>query len=252
MLTIFAIIAVYLIIKNKLNIELIILREYRYFSYKSYYTKSLDYFFKVFSLKQRMKYVIHQCNKRNPNPKDLLLLALAYSKMGVLYNDYAIYYLKKYANGNKYYGIPFRLLIDENGKTKIPNHSEIISIQWHKIYTLLAIKLDQNLEFEQALKYIDITLHLNPIVYSYYDEPYIIYSQILYHNNDLKNAINVLNRGINESKNEYTKELCLNLISKYTNYMRNNRIYKIKNFKRLRLNMESKKIYDLTTGEIIK
>lgn len=198
-----------------------------------------------------MKYVIYYCNKKKPKPKDLLSLGLAYSKMGALYNEYAIYYLKKYINGNKYYRIPFRLLTDKNGEFKIPNNSEIISMQWYKIYKLLAIKLDQNLEFEQALKYIDITLHINPKIYSYDDEPFITYSQILYHNNNLKDTIDVLRRGVNESKNEYTKELCLNLITKYTNYMYNNQIYKIKNFKRLRLSMKSKKNYDLTTGEII-
>ncbi len=245
------IIVIYKMVQNKLDIELIILREYHFFSYKNYYTKILNYFFKIFSSNSRMKYVIYRCNKKCPKPKDLFLLALAYSKMGTLYNNYAIYYLEKYINGNKYYGIPLKLLTNKNGYMKIPNRSEIISIQWYKIYKLLAIKLDQNLEFEKALKYIDITLHIDPQSWDYYDEPFVLYAQILYHNNDLKSAISVLRRGVSESKNEYTKDTCLNLISKYENYINKNHLYNIKNSKRLRIDINSEKIYDLTTGEII-
>ena len=199
-------------------------------------------FIKSMEFKERMFYVINSCNKVNPTKKEQFLLALAYSRLGTLYNNYSIYYLELYLKDNKYY-------IKE-----IPgcnNKIEIINYQNTMFNLILSTKYEEDLEYDKALRHAFMSKGMND-TYPKYGDSYLQISNILYKKSDYKNAIINLNEAIRKcndinKKNDYQK-----IINKYNQQKDKGFIYKPRKIKRLRLDMNENITYDLTTGEIIK
>lgn len=197
---------------------------------------------KNMNFKERMWFVINSCNSINPTKQEQFLLALAYCNLGTLYNNYAIYYIELYLKDHDFYDKKFRSCNNRNDK---------INYQWVLFNYKLACKYKEDLNYNKALKYAFMAKGMNDS----FSKPFDVYdliSDILYKMGDLENAIANLNEGIRKVSNKYEKERLVKLLNTYQDYKSKGKLYKQKNVKRLRIDMTTNLIYDLTTGEIIE
>ena len=234
-------------IKYELPFDLDIAEEiinYHYNFYGNYLNnKKIMNFIKDNKSKDRMFYVLNCCDLNNPSKREQFIIALAYNLLSKEYNNYAIKYLKMYLADNKYYIKNFKPEMEP---------VDSISYQWLIFYKALAIKYDDNLEYDKALKYIDMALHIDFSMCKEYEEPYLMYAQISYHLNDYTNIKKILTRGIKETKSNYNKQKYSEELKRYLLLEKNNKIYKPNNTIRKRIDVNTGSIYNLTTGEIIK
>lgn len=205
---------------------------------------------KSMNFNERLWFVINSCNKTNPSTQERFLLALAYNDLGSFYNEYAIYYLKQYVERHEFYNKRFSHCETQN---------DIINYQWCLFNFLLSNKYLQDMQYDEALKYAFVSKGMsNDFAKPYYAlfskryDDYGLISEILYKKNNIKRAITNLYDGINQVKDNNLKSKYYKQIEKYNNYLKDNKIYKPTNKKRIRLDMNTNHIYNLTTGEIIQ
>ncbi len=226
--------------ENSLYIaEEIINYEYHFFG--NYFNNSqvMD-FIKNTNYKDRFKYVINCCNKENPSECELFLLALAYNRLGSLYNDITIHYINTYLSSKNFYDKPLKYTT---------NDKDILGYQINLFYSILAMKYDENLEYDKALSCAMTSLSI-PSEKRYF-QPYSLIAQIYYHKNNIDEAIKYLTDGINDKNLKYKEDL-KKMINNYKEFEVLGKKYVSKNIKRPRYNLQETYLYDLTTGEILE
>jgi len=227
---------------TKLDISEFIL-DYTYsFSSRYMLYNGMTDFIKSMNYKDRMYYIINSCNTINPSIKEQFLLSLAYNNLGSMYNEYTIRYIEMYLHDYNFYNKQFRGCTTNEDK---------INYQINMFNILLANKYSEDLEYEKAL---NCALKAKGMSDSYAKrwEPYYTISTILYKMNDYKNAIINLNEGLRKIDNKYDKKNCIELLKELKDKQKRNYIYKPKKIVRKRIDPQTNKIYDLTTGEIIE
>lgn len=191
-----------------------------------------------------ISYVINFYNKQNESKEKYYYLSILYYYSTQEYIDLAIYYCElfmkdfKVYNGDIYYNL------------NNFNYNTLWKYQFHYFNYMLANLYNKNLNYDKALKYAFMSKEIEN--YNSSLDPYILISDILYHKGDYKNAIKNLNDGLNVTKDKYKKDNYLKIINEYNNKYKNNIYYKPRNIKRPRIDVKTKKLYDLTTGEIIE
>lgn len=163
-------------------------------------------------------------------PKSLALLFYANYGLGVVYNERAKFYLKKYLQTNLYKPIP---------------NKRVCTIE---LYKYLAKCYERDLEYDEAIDcYYYIINELK------YDDAsiYIKIAELYKKKNDLLKACDIL-EGARKGRKHQEREDIDRYLSDYTKKLINNYVFKSKPKEQKRIMIDSDKYYNFITGEILE